>query len=565
MPGDNNIRVSLKPRPLKALFSKYAPQAATTTLPVRPLGVVRRPGSSQSAERAILPSEQELTDLERVCLYLEGGGMDGNKIPYLTSAKYLARVLNGSHEEKGLPKLSKSQTFENQYKLAASRGNLSGLRTPPRSNAKRLITLPMYRVKVNTNNIELEDSEAVESTRKSLRNLMEVGKINASHPDNGVVTANIRNFQFNDLGQKLKNGTFQLQRFKPGILGAKHRKEDTVSSSNITGQNQERNAICGTVHSSEAEPILENTKTILLDNQSLEEVKRQPETDLDRMEVRLESVAYTPTVMSQLSTGKRSKSTPSKSERSVSFKDDKATTSPATRVTASTTLEYLRKTTPFVPGIVYDYDCRRSLPESMESTSPLQVWPSLRDIHSMKVEACRQASRARRRRRNHSSGTGSSVEAPVVQTSPTLRYTKQARNRVLDPIIVPSHTNIDCPMCKLHHDFPDSSSCPPNSPTCDNSSCPPNTLSQICDTNDMDSQNGEYFNNGNAVLIPTAGIISDDDTSECLSSRETVNETTGGLDMQPVWSSQGLPVDDLKKFARESFDPSEVTEKLFGK
>ena len=192
--------LSLEIPPLRFLYTKYAPQAVKTPCSsFRPLGTVRSESNCGEGDVRMLFSDlDELSDVERVERFL-AMSQDVSK-----TDMYVERSSNDAPSLPEVPntgsQLSRCQVFENKYKLVVARAthDYKAQNNTKNNNCKRVIQLPMLKINLETHDSEKEENKALETTRKSLRKIIDVGR-NATKPT-GII-----NYQFKTPGQSLKD------------------------------------------------------------------------------------------------------------------------------------------------------------------------------------------------------------------------------------------------------------------------------------------------------------------------------------------------------------------------
>lgn len=456
MPCDQ-YKMSIEARPLQVLYTKYNPcEGIPQCQAVRPLGRIRRPSSEQShnkqkdadeggnAKHAVSKDIKlnRRTDSERI-----RGRIKGEQI--ISTLDYRDR----EHTVFPLMNLSRSQAFENKFKIAAARGNGQDTHFPKPQKVfdKKVVQLPLFQIDLKTYVGETEVSRTVAKTRESLRKLMELH--NSKMKSNSITTANIRNYEFN----------------APVTSGlSTSRSLDPCSNS----------PLCKPFH---AKPALRTGRV-----QGETKGKYSP---LSRQPTKLSVIDRTESKMSVHCSNTPSSETPCLSKRQSFFRhrietpgiDDELDDSilsvamrPDTSLTLASTMHHIDRVFKS-PGS----DELRELNEALKTTDPQPAWPQIDEVQRL-MGPSRSQSRNRRSRTSFSRpGT---VLHDVLETpddiveglprpypylgqgyspKPVLRYTSKQSAYKLDPIIVPSHTCTECPMCNIYHREIET---PPNTP-----------------------------------------------------------------------------------------------------
>lgn len=437
------------------LYTKYSPSEGISQIQsVRPLGSVRkerRPSSEKSRNR------QKDTDGRNKPVCNGSKDMTLNKRPDLEkvsdkfrSEQNISTLELRERENTAFPllNLSRSQAFENKFKIAAARGNGGqdcSTPKPQKTFDKKVVHLPLFRINLKTYDGDSEVSRTVAKTRESLRKLMELHT--SKMKSNCVTTANIRNYEF---------------RAPPsGLLTS--RSHDPTSNALLSKP----------FH---AKPALKSCKGQRDGKPTPQPLSRQP-TRLSALDIQNSSVLST--------TGYQNRETPCYSNRSVFSRlrtetpavddtpDDSMLSTamrPDTSLTLGSTMHHLDRVIKS-PGS----DELRELSEVLKNTETQQAWPNVEEVHRLSGPL-RSHSRNRRSRTSYSRpGTvlNDLVETPddtydqcydsFYGPKPVFRYTSKHSMYKLDPIIVPSHTCTECSMCNIYQRELESP-CPPNTP-----------------------------------------------------------------------------------------------------
>jgi len=458
MPYDQ-YKMSIEARPLQVLYTKYNPCEVITQFPVvRPLGKVRqdrRPSSEKTHSQS--------SDIAAADKYMSNEAKDGNM--KLTKKLELDKVgpkfrsetniatLERENTAFPLLNLSRSQTFENKFKIAAARGNGTHDLATSRSQKsvdKKVVHLPLFRINLKTYTGESEVSRTVAKTRESLRKLMELHTNRMKHT---ITTANIKNYEFS----------------APKTSGqGTNRSSDPCSNSLLSKPFT-------------AKPALKSLKGGR-EGSGVNMLSRQP-TRLEGLDNRDHST---------LNTLSLSRETPSLISRPVfsrlrtdmPFLDDEPDDSmlsvamrPDTSLTLGSTIHHMDRVIKS-PGS----DELRELSEVLKNSDShsQQAWPTM-------DEALRHSGPLRSHSRNRRSRTSYSRPGTVLHDlmetpddgydhqhthqyhdslygpKPVLRYTSKQSAYKLDPIVVPSHTCVECNRCNIYQREMESPG-PPNTP-----------------------------------------------------------------------------------------------------
>ena len=468
MPIDQ-YRMSIEARPLRVLYSKYSSTDANNPFQlVRPLGRVRkerRTSSEKANERLpkLSAGSSDSHTMRRYCV-------SEIKMPKHVDTGRSETVQGEAERSKDspLPSVGRSKTraFEHRYKIAAARSN--GQESPTLKQSKeykkKVIHLPLFRIDLKTYKGDSEVNRAVANTRENLRNLLEIHKPNikpatiatANIKPASVIAANIKNYEFNappissrNLDNNLSNGLIVPPSFASKSVLRSPRHEYLVKTPDIVSK--EKCHFCA------------------LESEHF---------------VRFADDCDANSVGSMGSNGNNINNELNYSEfRSADefITDDEADDSllsiairPDTALTLGSTMHDLDRVLES-PGS----DELRELSEVLRNTDTQPTWPSYDEI--IKMRSRNQSRRQKATSRMSLSRPGTvqngrtisrqkvysvcSNHSHIIENSlkPILRYSSTQSNTV-KPIIVPSHTCTECPMCNIYKREKDGTPCPPNSP-----------------------------------------------------------------------------------------------------
>lgn len=466
MPIDR-YRMSIEARPLQVLYSKYSSTDSNNTLQcVRPLGSVRNDRKLSSGKRKnCLPKlsakSSDAHTSSRFCVSeikmlktldtdrVVSGSTRGDN-------NYNAADVERPKESPPLPSVgrSRSRAFEDKYKIAAARAN--GQESPPLKPAKeynkKVIHLPLFRINLKTYKGDSEVNRAVENTRENLRLLMEMHKSNLK-PAN-VKTANITNYEFHA---------------PPGTVSART-YDNNLSNGFIV-------------------PPSFPVKQVLKSPRK-KSAERKPEASLridcrfcamekEQQFVRFANDQDSTTDYSALNSDFKLMSVARSNDSHTDEEADDSMLSvairPDTALTLGSTIHEIDRVLKS-PGS----DELRELSSVLKNTDTQPPWPSYDEI--MKMRSRNQSRRTKNNSRVSVSRPGTvqnaGLESPrkmysvcshhsnlnIDSEKPILRYTSRQISEQLKPIIVPSHTCTECPMCNIYKCERDDTPCPPNSP-----------------------------------------------------------------------------------------------------
>ena len=381
-------------------------------------------------------------------------------------------VYNRDKENEAFPaiSLSRSQTFENKFRIAASRtnGNESPvhslspqLKSHRSSDVKKIIHLPLFRINLKSYAGEIELARTVASTRESLRKLMELHK--AKMINSNIVTANIKNYEFSapasacHLTQRSADGNQTVLTSQPfhGKPALKHSKRDAHFKS-ATGSQQKQHQRHGSSNMSESVQSGDTQCTL---RSAYTDIKSGSKSNREQL-------------------ASHSTLEPEESISSLALRPD-------TSLTLGSTMHHIDRVFRS-PGS----DELRELNEHLRNTDPQPAWPVVNEIQRMGGSPRRHYRRSKTSMSRPGTVLDSAIEedecdycvqdqlknssglptCPItrnnghdIRRKPVLRYTSKEASFKLDPVIVPSHTHTECPMCNLYTRECETDA-PPNTP-----------------------------------------------------------------------------------------------------
>lgn len=182
MPIDH-YRMTIQAKPLSTLGGKPDSETDQVLLGIsRPLGHLRKTKSVSNTLVDIPkpePSDEEFPQIHGIGYYDSEDEMSskGSAVSKDTSRSKHSR--RGSLPSVGM---SKTQLFESRYKLAAARSQPDATK-PANMYSKRVVYLPMFRINVETYIGESEDHKTVETTRQSLKKMLDNSRSKMKSPD----------------------------------------------------------------------------------------------------------------------------------------------------------------------------------------------------------------------------------------------------------------------------------------------------------------------------------------------------------------------------------------------
>ena len=429
MPIDD-YKMSIQAKPMYGSIAKTDSDGGLVKI-VRPLGRVRKQQkSSFSLPRAgsSLPRANKIDNGYMVSERSDVGLNSQGETTKRESSDFDETEDFGS-DNFSLPQMSRSRVkvFENQYKIASKQNNESV--KPAKLYNKKVIYLPMFRVHVETYVGTTEDNKAVETTRQSLKKIIDNGRRRAGSSTR-LASASIKSYNFVSPG---KDGS--LNSLRPATPKRLLHTERSFISSPRTSR----------LDPSDYE-----------DSQYFTKTSGSISDDADKMDVQFESLELR-SIDDQTSTDPDNFSTVS-SKAKLSFTSN------------LNELGSARKERPFqIHSLSDPYRAMRG--ETINRTDRMG-WTSFDDIKKMKQKlrwqknAHRQMERdiihnAPRPKQEVQKWVNIHYEKP---TKPAFTYASQPHTPKLDPIIVPSHTCDECPMCTQEMG-PWETTVPPNSPS----------------------------------------------------------------------------------------------------
>ena len=438
-----------------------------TTLNSRPLGIIRRNRKSKKPEVekdiATKDREGQPNDL-RYQFYNLNDDMPDDL--YMTGRANHAPRRNSSANPFHR---SKTQVFENRYKIALSRSNT--MESTKKQNVNRTIQLPMFKINIQTPNERSDYQRDVLSARNSLKEILENVKVkpeeqsSESTPRSNDTTSssklNFQKFQFLKPGYDVNNKTKLLSKRNIKLFPRKREPR----SARKRGQNT-------------TSPI--RIPMAPRDKSESPEQRRQSvceSTDTDRMDIRIDSVdlkLWTDATCSDKSNSPRTLKLDNSASR-VSQNSPISPTGSRSPYRYNPPLEtpkldmneplstmvwpkYHEDSRPWRQDAIYQHHF-----ESSSSVPANSANPSVRKTQPLIYNYRRIApspNKAYRRLPWNKDKT-----APA---TPVLRYTSD--KEPTEPIVVPSHSATMCPMCNIYlNRNKETSSCPPNSPSVNSS------------------------------------------------------------------------------------------------
>ena len=492
----NQYKFSIEARPLKAIYNKYGDSDMNSSIQaVRPLGCIRKDKRS-SAEKRLLAKIRDQTvparngaescmvsnqdglnkEFTRACelsMY-KNSDLERNKRKYENKGTHLENkdTNNNTVEENDINSLpclnrSKSQLFEHRFKIASSRRNGQESPSPilnrskARDKKKRVIQLPLFRVDLKTYSNESEVTRTVARTRESLRQLMEIHRSKMKTPN--MVAANIKHYEFVNpssprdnfyKGDSCQSVMAMSQPFpaKPAIKPLKSRDQRDINR--IKQIRNELNVGAEVKQVDKLDYItlsFNQTETTKMSSPQKFQSPHECIPDEDSEEsfltnaIRPETALTLASTMSQMDRVLKSPGSDELREISEVFMNTDQPCWPSfndyqrlkaqSHISKNRTLKSISR-----PNTVINYQ-KDSLPHA-----PITPHSRLTEYNFTE---------------DKESGLHSNNHANVHK--PILRYTSKQSTFKLDPIVVPSHTCTECPMCNIYQrDF--ETPCPPNSP-----------------------------------------------------------------------------------------------------
>lgn len=417
---------------LNVLYSKYG---SSTDKVTRPLGLIRNvtekqrsydsaPGRTDEAVQHPSTVSGEDTVRERI-------------IPKLM--EFGRNHIDTKNVVRPKADRSKTQVFQSRYKLASLRPETE-IKTN-RYFSRRVIQLPMFRISVDTFLGDMEETRVVESTRQSLQKMIERGK---KRPPNNTV-ASIKNYKFINPMEVEQSLSTQVKSLND--------TNDISQKSNYT--------------------IIDSTSNITRNFFTYRKsVSPDAMSDKDRMDIKIEPLSSERTFQSLPSSGRRS--TDDDDFSTVS------TTGRSSHLTLKSTLSEIDHVTRANSQASHISDRSISLADKFheKDNKPNPTWYDTIEQWRLTAEKQRTGSaigtgnakwpsNPKVKRQNVAFNPTGNVQKSQQKIRPVFRYTSNPCDRLNNVIIVPSHTDVHCPLCKLCFAGEDSTICPPNSPVSD--------------------------------------------------------------------------------------------------
>ncbi|KAK3612467.1 hypothetical protein CHS0354_032083, partial [Potamilus streckersoni] len=445
--------ISMEARPLHMLYSKYnLSDSIGPVSSVRPLGKVRSERKTLSSVTNCSTQSLKASHEKRPGdskLMMEKNDAESNRA-HPNSHRVLS-TMSGPGPTTHLRR-SKSQMFEHKYRIAAARSPAPDQKVSTKGYTKKVIHLPMFRIDVKTYLGDSEISKTVESTRESLRTILAENQKPSIRPMN-LVTASITNFEFKAPRTPIQN--------------------ISAFSGNNSFPSKSANAISRRLKENRASSILPNSKSKFFENDDKD--NRNSIFQKDDKYQRRTNDGLNGSI--HVNSGNEEIVTECEADCSASPMDIK----PDTPLTLASTMRHLDRVAGTSPSdeVIAISDILRG---TANHTQP--SWPSFEDYQKLKVQpkSARAVSRASILRPQtalsdlhdtyHMCHNQGKIHQPekLMHERPVLRYTSSKQNTFrLDPIVVPSHTCTECPLCNIYQRDLDETPCPPNSPTPDQS------------------------------------------------------------------------------------------------
>lgn len=455
----DQYKFSIEAHPLQVLYTKYnANDVFSQYQSVRPLGRIRQ-------ERRLCSGYH---DPVKVQFPEAGEGAVHGKLDMKlnTNMKLYSQRTNYGNDHQGscldlrgkdnnscqTVIRSKRQAFEDKYKIAASRTHVH--EQPPstmRQNKcfdKKIVHLPLFRINLKKYVGEEEVSRTVAKARESLRELIDLNKAKLTGP-------NIKNYEFNapmvnmSLARTSNVGsprmlTSQPFHAKPALKSTRDR-EPKVRKTAIAKIPPKVGA-SETHISVEMETVKAETDTRdepQLAKRQLSDImgpEDEPDDSMLSLAIRPDTSLTLGTTMHQIDSVFKSPTSEELRELSETFKSSET-----------------RPSWPSPDGIqtILARNQSRGVKSRTPFSRPATV---LNDVSENEEEEYLQSVVNR-----HTHVCSLQHEHHVNSKRPVLRYTSQQSTYKLDPIIVPSHTSTECPMCNIYQRDVETP-CPPNTP-----------------------------------------------------------------------------------------------------
>lgn len=437
MPIDH-YKMSIQAKPLYSVLGKS--DAGSLMKIIRPLGSIRKAKlSNSSSDRGeILHKSLEVSADSDFVHQDKSSNTPITDDPDSKQTDITAEQnSNYIKEEQVLPKMqrTKSKVFESRYKIAASRN--SEPVKPAKLYNKRVVYLPMFRINVETYVGNEEDNRAVENTRQSLKMMIDKGRQQAKTTSR-VKSASIKSYNFVTPGRENDFPILDTTTSRPLI----HTDRTFIST-----PRRDRHP-----------HMISDYQTTIGGNRRNSEGTSE---DADKMDVHFEALDLN-----------------SSQDESLLDPVDMENRSEVSRVASSeaTTFTTARKRLPRAYVSLTD-PYRHARPTTKQQDQMKIGWPSYDDFRRMKQKIKNHNLSKKQSSGNKNSTTDVQkwVNIHYTKTKSSPCYTPPPSFPKLDPIIVPSHTCVDCPMCELVCQTEAEcgpTTCPPNSPTLETTSSP---------------------------------------------------------------------------------------------
>lgn len=461
MPIDQ-FKLSMEAWPLQSLYCKYSiGDGLTTPSAVRPLGRLRTdtplPKSLDAVQfREIRNVQPNLVRFNTDTDLIMNRSVENEKIRNLRKSEQIFNDLGTRERESGFSGVTRirRQEFENKFRIAASRAN--GQESPPlkpsKDFSKKVIHLPCFQINLRTYEGEQEVTRAVARTRESLRQMIDIQKSKAKA--NNVVTANIMNYEFlaptksnsAKSSSDSSNGPIQPFPAKPIIKTQVRCRESDAAKNGITFGRVAK--FGGHIEDNDIKSVLSDK-----DFSDMTSARRKfdhylYQNDSHDVHTSVPPIALQP--MTSLTLGSTMHHIDGVLVNS-SYSEEIREISDA--------LKYPEFTSPDYTGCSEMYKIQNtpngpfSRPRNGLSTDRGDFGKSVDRQYFNRVKFP-----------DHQCSTSSSSMDNNRRSKPVLRYTSKTDTYKLEPIVVPSHTCTECPMCNIFHRDMIESPCPPNSP-----------------------------------------------------------------------------------------------------
>ena len=478
MPIDH-YKMSIQAKPLYSVLGRA--DAGSLMKIVRPLGSIRRAKLSNCASNQgeILPKSLDISseiDFLQQDIASSSPRVEDSESTVETSVETSADKEESVSvkDDQFLPKMqrTKNKVFESRYKIAASRNSESV--KPARLYNKRTVYLPMFRINVETYVGNEEDTRAVENTRQSLKMMIDRGRRQTKNAAR-VKSASIKSYNFVTPGRESSVSILDSVSPRPLV----HTERAVLSSSR---RHHKAPAV------SECQCSVDGKR----------QTSEGTSDDTDKMEVNFESLDLN-----------------SSADESIGDQMSVENRSEMSRVAPSETTIMTSKRGRKPRAYVSLTDPYRNARQSSKQQDQSKIgWPSYEDFRKMK-QKIRYNNTAKKQHPLEEKQPANDVQKWV-----NIHYTRRKSRTShspspglpkLDPIIVPSHTCVDCPMCDMVARGDRSpTSCPPNSPAFDVSKSPHTPSPQQCHSDSKllikDNMVARTAQNRNEMAIPKVTV-----------------------------------------------------------